>query len=70
MKCEAAKDYKKMVNKRKDKEVKTLANLTGWDRSDIWNDIEEAGVGIKFDVTESDHRGPTWWKDLWSDEDN
>ena len=69
MKCEAAKDYKTMVNKRKEKEVKTLANLTGWDRSKIWNDIEDAGVGTKFEIKEGDDRGPTWWKDLWGDED-
>ena len=70
MKCEAAKDYKTMVNKRKEKEVKTLANLTGWNRSKIWNDIEDAGVGTKFEIKENDDRGPTWWKDLWGDEGN
>jgi len=69
MKCEAAKDYKKMVNKRKDKEVKILANLTGWDRSEIWKDIETAGVGQKFEIKDdAEERGPTWWKDLWDDE--
>lgn len=69
MTCEAAVDYKQMVNKRKEKEVKTLANLTGWDREDIWDDIEDAGVGTKFDIEDDDDRGPTWWKDLWNDED-
>lgn len=70
MKCEAAKDYKKMVNKRKEKEVKTLANLTGWNRADIWSDIEESGVGRKFEIkSDEDDRGPTWWKDLWDEED-
>ena len=69
MKCEAAKDYKKMVNTRREKEVKTLANLTGWDRKKIWADIEEAGKGVKFDIKDDgDDRGPTWWKDLWDDE--
>ena len=68
MTCEAATDYKTMVNKRKEKEVKTLANLTGWDRTKIWNDIEAAGVGKKFDIKANDDRGPTWWKDLWGDE--
>ena len=69
MKCEAAADYKKMVNKRKEKEVKTLANLTGWDRSEIWEDIEEAGKGVKFEIKKKDDdRGADWWKDLWDDE--
>ena len=59
------------VNERKEKEVKTLANLTGWDRSKIWDDIEDAGVGTKFKIKDkNDDRGPTWWTDLWGDEDN
>lgn len=71
MTCEAAGDYKKQVNERKEKEVKTLANLTGWDRSKIWDDIEDAGVGTKFKIKDkNDDRGPTWWTDLWGDEDN
>jgi len=69
MKCEAATDYKKMVNERRDKEVKTLANLTGWDRKDIWADIDAAGKGVKFDIKEDDdNKGPTWWKGLWDEE--
>lgn len=68
MKCEAAADYKKMVNERKDKEVKTLANLTGWDRSKIWSDIEEAGVGTKFEIRDDSNGGPKWWQELWPDE--
>ena len=69
MQCDAAKDYKKMVNERKEKEVKTLANLTGWDRSDIWEDISSSGKGAKFDVKDkNEDRGPTWWKDLWGDD--
>jgi len=61
-------DYKKRVNERKDKEVKTLANLTGWDRKDIWSDIEESGVGTKFEISGDESGGPTWWKGLWDDE--
>lgn len=69
MSCPAAKDYKIAVNKRKEEEVKTLANLTGWDRTKIWDDIEAAGVGEKFDIRQDDDdRGPTWWKSIWGDE--
>ena len=68
MKCEAAKDYKKRVNERKDKEVKTLANLTGWDRTKIWSDIEAAGVGVKYEIKDDEDGGPTWWKNIWDDE--
>ena len=70
MKCEAAKDYKVMVNKRRDEEVKTLANLTGWDRTKIWTDIEDAGTGTKFVIKDDDDRGPTWWKSLWPTSEN
>ena len=69
MNCEAAFEYKTMVNKRKEKEVKTLANLTGWDRSKIWSDIKEAGVGTKFEIKGSNDRGPKWWQDLWPTDD-
>jgi hypothetical protein len=69
MTCKAATDYKIAVNTRKDTEVKTLANLTSWDRADIWSDIEEADVGTKFVIKDkNDDRGPTWWKDIWGDE--
>jgi len=56
MKCEAAKDYKKMVNTRR-----------GWDRKDIWSDIDAAGKGVKFDIKDDDDKGPKWWKGLWDD---
>jgi len=70
MKCEAAKGYMESVNKRREKEVKELANLTGWSRSKIWSDIDEAGVGVKFDIPDDkDEGGPTWWKDLWPDDE-
>ena len=68
MKCKAAKDYKKRVNERKEKEVKTLANLTGWDRTKIWADIEAAGVGVKYEIKDDEGGGPTWWKKIWDDE--
>jgi len=68
MVCEAAKSYKESVNKRKEEEVKTLANLTGWDRKDIWDDIEEAGIGVKYDIKD-ENGGPTWWKNIWPDKE-
>ena len=69
MVCEAAKNYKKRVNERKEEEVKTLANLTGWERSDIWDDIAEAGLGQRFEIKDDDNGGPTWWKNIWPDDE-
>ena len=69
MVCEAAKAYKQTVNKRKEEEVKTLANLTGWDRKEIWDDIEKAGIGVKYDIKDDDNGGPTWWKNIWPDKE-
>ena len=64
MKCEAAVDYKRAVNKRQDVEINTLANLTGWERSYIRTKIEESGKGKPFDLD-----GPAkkydWWNRIW-----
>jgi len=64
MKCEAALEYKKSVNKRLDKEVKTLANLTGWDRSFIWDKIDENGKGKPFDLNVRPAKND-WWNQIW-----
>ncbi len=64
MKCEAALDYKKSVNKRLDKEVKTLANLTGWDRADIRTRIDENGKGKPFDLSAKPAKND-WWNRIW-----
>ena len=64
MQCEAAVDYKKQVNKRRETEIKTLANLTRWDRGDI-RDKVEADTGF-FDPTDAPKT--KWWSDLWSDD--
>lgn len=67
MKCEAAEDYKREVNKRKETEIKTLANLTGWKTGDIRDRIEESGVGGFFDVSKP-ASDPQWWKKIWPSE--
>ncbi len=63
MKCEAAAEYKAMVNKRRETEIKTLANLTSWDRKAIREKVE-ADTGF-FDTrkTTPDHK---WWSRIWS----
>jgi len=67
MECEAATEYKQSVNDRKDEEIKTLANLTGWSTGDIRDRIKESGKGGYFEVSKpaSDVK---WWKKIWPGE--
>ena len=61
MQCDAAVDYKKQVNQRRETEVKTLANLTGWSRGGIREKVEDS-TGF-FDVeAKSDAK---WWNKVW-----
>jgi len=65
MNCPAATDYQRMVNKRKDVEVQTLANLTGWETSYIRRKIKASGKGNFFDV--KDRPKTDWWNNIWPD---
>lgn len=67
MECEAAADYKQSVNDRKDEEVKTLANLTGWSTGDIRDRIEESGKGGYFEVS-NPAKDVKWWQKIWPGE--
>jgi len=62
MECEMADEYRMQVAKRQEMEVKTLANLTGWDVSDIREKVRASGV----ELGEPKPSGP-WWKRLWDD---
>lgn len=63
--CEAAVDYKKEVNERRETEIKTLASLTGWKRKDIRTKVEaDTGFFVGTDVTPK-HK---WWSNLWGDD--
>ncbi|MEE9348098.1 MAG: DUF2330 domain-containing protein [Robiginitomaculum sp.] len=64
MSCPAARDYKRMVNERQEKEIATLANLTGWTPSYIRTKIEESGKGVHFDL-DAKPKGNKWWNKLW-----
>ena len=67
MKCDAADAYKRDVNKRKDEEVKTLANLTNRSTGDIRQKIKESGKGGYFDVSKT-AKDTTWWQKIWPSE--
>lgn len=65
MSCPMAADYKKRVNERRETEIKTLANLTGWDRSDIRDKVEDSVGFFNPDETTPKHR---WWQKIWGDQ--
>jgi hypothetical protein len=64
MKCDSAEDYKREVNKRKETEIKTLANLTGWETKYIRAKIKESGKGQMFE-TDKPKKDYDWWNKIW-----
>ncbi len=68
MECDAAAEYMTRVNKRQEAEIKTLANLTGWETSYIRSKIKESGKGVPF--TEADTKPDEgWWNKLWPEKE-
>ncbi|MEY3218772.1 MAG: hypothetical protein RIT27_129 [Pseudomonadota bacterium] len=63
MNCSAAKDYRKRLNERLEKEAQTLATLTGWDINQIRTNIE-----FPAQITDEPPSG-NWWENLWKDKD-
>lgn len=57
--CPAAEQYKKALPERLEKEVTTLASLTGWDANDLRKKVQ-----IPNQVS-SDDKDKKWWKKLW-----
>ena len=55
MNCSAANEYKRSVRDRQEKEVQTLASLTGWNINDIRNKVEFV-----------DSQPIPWWRTLWN----
>ena len=64
MECPEAEAYRKQVNERKDKEVKTLANLTNWEPSYIRQKIKSSGKGGFFTEI-PDKPKNDWWNKIW-----
>ena len=67
MKCDAADEYKREVNKRKEKEVKTLANLTGWETKYIRTKMGVSEDGDFFDLNDTPQEN--WWNRIWPEKD-
>jgi hypothetical protein len=58
-KCDAAKEYRKGLPKRFEKEAQTLATLTGWDIDDIRGKMKESGQSFPPPKKEK------WWEQIW-----
>ena len=67
MKCPEAENYIKQVNARKEKEIKTLANMTGWDRGYIRGRIDAADKGgfLKSPKDKDGKKDKDWWDKIW-----
>ncbi len=62
--CEAAGAYYAGLQKRFDKEAKTLAKLTGWDVNEIRTKMEKNGQSFKDLPKGSDN---PWWENMWNE---
>jgi len=62
-KCEQAKEYRKQLKVRLEKDAQTLANLTGWDVNAIRKKMGMTGPVSKQDQDES------WWDKVFKDND-
>jgi hypothetical protein len=56
MNCEAAKGYQRSVRERQEKEVQTLARLTGWNINEIRPKVE---------FLDKPNDVEPWWRKLW-----
>ncbi len=57
--CSAGRKYKKSVKNRQESEAQTLANLTGWNLSEIRNKIDFIGAN-------PNSVDKPWWRKLWN----
>ena len=60
MDCPAAEDYLARLDERQNKEISTLANLTGWKTAEIRKAVAKSGVKL-----DPDAGGRKWWDRLW-----
>jgi len=56
MRCRAADEYRQQVRDRQEREMQTLAQLTGWDLAEIRD---------QTDLIEAENPVP-WWRRLWN----
>jgi hypothetical protein len=57
--CEAARDYRRQLAERRERDARTLARLTGWKLEDI-----RERMNLDGEPPEDDE---PWWKRIWPD---
>jgi len=63
-----AEKYKQQVNARKETEIKTLANLTGWEPNYIRAKIKVSRKGELFPINKPKKK-VDWWNKIWPGDD-
>ncbi len=68
--CEAGTKYVQALPDRFEKEAQSLANLTGWDMTDIRNKMEKGGQSFAVDQSspETPPKTDPWWNKIWGNE--
>ena len=61
--CEAANTYRSGLKERQQKEVDTLARLTGWDKAEIRKKMKLPEATTNTDS--KDGKKDRWWKNIW-----
>lgn len=61
--CEAATTYRSELKTRQEKEVDTLARLTGWDKGEIRKKMKLPETSTTTDS--KDGKKDRWWKNIW-----
>lgn len=61
--CEAGKNYLASLPDRFEKEAQALANITGWNITEIRSNMEKKGQS--FSAPETPEPKP-WWEDMWA----
>ncbi|MCB9377268.1 MAG: DUF2330 domain-containing protein [Holophagales bacterium] len=56
--CEAAREYRRALGDRLEREATTLANLTGWE-------VAEIRRKMRIEATAAEERERPWWRRIW-----
>jgi hypothetical protein len=63
MTCPAARDYARSVRERREKEIATVASLTGWTPEVVRQKSAKDPLPVAAEPTPA--ASPAWWKGIW-----
>jgi hypothetical protein len=67
-KCPEAERYREALPRRFEQEARSLASLTGWDISEIRENMEKNGQPFDGDPKGGGDPKAPWWKRIWGDD--